>query len=150
MHNFMNSILANSKSVLLQLNKLEDVNEKKLSLIYNGIDINLLKSKKYLKNKSFYKIKNNQIIITITANLIKYKGHQDLLKACAKLTCKKWTLILIGEDRNNLKKKLINFAEKNNIKDNIKILGLRDDVFDILSITDIGVLTSRRVFKCYT
>ena len=45
MHNFMNSILGNSKSVLLQLNKLEDVNEKKLSLIYNGIDVKSLKSK---------------------------------------------------------------------------------------------------------
>ena len=80
--------------------------------------------------------------MTIVANLIPYKGHINLIEVCSLLTEKNWILLIVGEDRNNFLSILLKFIKKKNLDNQIKILGLRDDIDDILSISDIGVIAS--------
>ena len=143
LHKKMYKIVGNSKKILAELTNEEGVSLEKLVLIYNGIKIN--NEKKIIsfnKNKIFNFEKKNNVIMTIIANLIPYKGHMNLIKVCSLLTEKNWILLIVGEDRNNFSSKLLKFIKKKNLENQIKLLGLRDDINDILSISDIGVLAS--------
>ena len=139
----MYKIVGNSKKILAELANEEGVPTEKLVLIYNGIKINNEKKIiSYNTNKIINFEKKNNVIMTIVANLIPYKGHINLIEVCSLLTEKNWILLIVGEDRNNFLSILLKFIKKKNLDNQIKILGLRDDIDDILSISDIGVLAS--------
>lgn len=143
LHKKMYKIVGNSKKILAELASEEGVPTEKLVLIYNGIKIN--NEKKIIShntNKIINFEKKNNVVMTIVANLIPYKGHINLIEVCSLLTEKNWILLIVGEDRNNFLSILLKFIKKKNLDNQIKILGLRDDIDDILSISDIGVLAS--------
>lgn len=141
LHQRMSALLGNSKRVVEQLVSLEGVSSDKAHLIYNGIDFKRFKSIRS-DIRSELSIVNNCIVIAVVANLIPYKGHADLLEAC-KLLPKdfSWCVLLIGRD-DGIGVDLKSLVERYGIKENIRFLGSRDDVPDILSASDLSVLPS--------
>ena len=141
LHKKMRFICGNSLAVISQLASIDKIDKDKLHLTYNGIEV-----KKYEKNYKNFKKKLNiddqNIIITKVANLIPYKGHVDILNACINLKHKNWTLIFVGKIFNETFYNLKDILTKNNISSKVIFLGIREDISKILSITDIGVLTS--------
>ena len=144
LHRKMNYICANSKAVLNDL-KGEGVTEDKLKLIYNGIDVeSFLKIRRPLTRLEL-DIGKDDVVFVITANLIPYKGHRDLIEAFAlikgKMNRQNWKLIFIGRDDGigeNLKKR----AEQCGIRKNLVFLGGHKEVSSILNIADVGILSS--------
>tara|TARA_B100000900_G_C20531764_1_gene696643 strand:- start:496 stop:1368 length:873 start_codon:yes stop_codon:yes gene_type:complete len=142
LHKIMSYIISNSNAVGNDL-KSEGVKNEKLIRIYNGI-----KSKNKTtfplsnKNKIF---KTKEIInLVVVSNLIKYKGHEDLIKAMSIIKNQikyKWKLFFVGRD-DGIKHSLEYLARDLNISKNLKFLGLIEDTNSIWSNADISIIPS--------
>lgn len=146
LHRYMTAILGNSNSVVRQLHDDENVRADRLGLIYNGIDfVNYQKSSTVRQSmRTSLKIDQDALVFVIVANLIPYKGHQDLLvafsMACAHLPAG-WRLLVVGRD-DGIGGKLREQAANLKIADNVLFLGSRSDVPDLLCGADVSVLSS--------
>lgn len=142
LHKRMNFLLGNSQAVVDQL-IIESENSSKVGLIYNGIDEpKIILDRKALRNK--LDIPDTTFVMVIIANLIPYKGHDDLLRALGhgKARLKNnWKLLIVGRD-DGIGGTLQDQAETLGIADNIIFLGQCDDVADILNCADVGLLVS--------
>ncbi|MEB2298030.1 glycosyltransferase family 4 protein [Lysinibacillus xylanilyticus] len=89
------------------------------------------------------KIKNDDIIISYIAELNNNKNQMFLLENWNKIKqeCKNAKLLLIGTGENLTFYK--NYVIKNQLKD-IEFTGFRNDVMDILQISHINILLSKR------
>lgn len=85
-------------------------------------------------------IKENEIVILNTAEMIKRKNQKTILKAFAKINCDNAILLICG--RGRLEKKLKLLSKKLGISYKVKFLGFREDIPEILAISDIFVLSS--------
>lgn len=126
------------------MNKLK-LPEKKFTIIPNGIDIEKFRCEIDKKEKKEQlEIKENSIVITCISKLRRGKGHVILLEAFEKFYQynNNATLLIVGdgEKEEELKNSLINLSSKNNIK----FLGNRSDVSEILSISDVFVLPTEK------
>lgn len=144
LHPHMDVILGNSQSVTQQLT-MEGIAEDRLGLIYNGLDTSLF-------NVPFDKVtmrtelglSSNGLVLILIANLIPYKGHDDLLNALAMIKDRlpeDWILLCVGRD-NGIGDDLQSMARDLSIYSNVRWMGLRNDVTQLLRLSDIGLLVS--------
>jgi len=138
---FVKQYLANSESVKDFYVKKIGVNPKKITIIPNGIDIDFYD--KIERDENLRKnlgLEKEDFTIICVANLHINKGHKYLLKAFEEIyeKNKKIKLLLVGdgEEKNNLKNQLENYLSK----ENVLFLGKRNDVAQLLKISDIFVL----------
>jgi glycosyltransferase involved in cell wall biosynthesis len=143
LHSYPDLIIANSSAIARQLEDGEGVCTDKIKLIYNGID-----AKKFIENNPLGHVRreldltDNELILTMVANLIPYKGHDDLLVALSLLSTVHRAsvhLVLVGagyETRDDLRK-LMTVTQLESV---VTVLGPRDDVSRILRESDIGIL----------
>lgn len=147
LHKRMSFILGNSKAVLQDLRK-EGVSEQQLGLIYNGVDIPAPQSSEMRAElRQQVNVSRTDLLITIVANLIPYKGHEDLLQGIASVVSaipSNWKLICVGRDSHGIKNQLIALTKELGISNNVEFLGGRDDVSSILQASDIAVLSSHQ------
>ncbi len=144
LHKRMNIILGNSNRVIKDL-KLEGISEDKLKLIYNGINLKKFERKKCLTENCRQKlgINTDDFVIIMTANLIPYKGHIDLIEALnlVNKNINNWKLILVGNDRG-IKKELVKVIQKYKLEKKIIIKEKIVHIENFLFASDIGVLSS--------
>ena len=145
LHNAMTAIVGNSKKVVDQLCHDEQVASDKLYLIYNGIAVEPFERPLNKESKrSELGLTDATLILIIVANLIGYKGHDDLIAALAGIKAElpeKWMVLLVGQDQgmgSRLRKK----TRKLGIAEHVHFLGQRRDVADLLRISDISLLCS--------
>lgn len=145
LHRSCDLILVNSQAIKNQLIFDEAVPESKISIIYNGVD-----EHRFLKdvNKTCVKedldIPLNSFIMVVTANLIHYKGHHDLLDALGSIKNQlgsNWFLIVVGHDRGQLNP-LKSQATSLGIDQHIRWVLNSQEPLPYLSIADIGILPS--------
>jgi len=122
----------------------------KIVTIYNGIDLNEIKflteeeAKKIIESKirdTRYKIQNTILISTI-ANFYRNKGLEYLILAAQKLKNKglDWQFVIIGEGPE--RSKIENLIKKNNLENNVFLIGFITDAFECLKAFDLFVLPS--------
>ena len=122
----------------------------KIIVVPNAIDTTEFefKTNKEKQKESLGLVANN-IIITCISKLRRGKGHEYLLEAFEQLFCcskqnkeyptdKQFKLLIVGDGEQ--KEKLLEQAKNYKSKQNILFLGNRDDVKEILHITDIFIL----------
>lgn len=138
----VNHYLTVSESVKKYVIQNSKIPVKKISVIYNGMDI---KRDHYLQEhevKKPFAIEDGDRILVTVGRLHKQKGHCFLFQAVSKIQKEISSVKLIvvgeGEEGNNLK----NLAESLDLTDNIIFAGLRDDVEKILPMAEIFVLPS--------
>lgn len=145
LHGNMRVVVANSKRVLAQLRDDENVPAGKLGLVYNGIDLACFDGPLDRKRKrEELAIGAKAKVLVIVANLIPYKGHMDLLEALARIQAHMpddWVLLSVGRD-DGIGDALKMAADRMGIADKVLFLGTRDDVPEILRVSDIGLLCS--------
>ena len=139
---FFNHIIAVSLPILSEMKSIPYLKNGKLSLIPNGID-----TVRYSPNNSStlreeLNLKPNVFLMTTISSLTIEKGHTFLLDALQKLklTNKIFHLVIIGEGpkRKAIEEQII----KNNLSDNVSLLGRRYDIDKIHTDTDIYILPS--------
>jgi glycosyltransferase involved in cell wall biosynthesis len=135
--------IANSQAVKRFLVEAEGIKPSIIEVIYNGVDLRAFNDsfdKDYLKNSLGFPA--NKRIITMVARLAYAKDHITYLKA-AKIVLSElkdvyFLIIGVGELEEKIKKEILNFG----LECSCGLLGRRRDIPQILSITDISVLTS--------
>jgi glycosyltransferase involved in cell wall biosynthesis len=148
LHRYMTAILGNSKSVVRQLQNDEQVPSKRLGLIYNGIDLAPYRESSTTRTgvRASLNIHQDALVFVTVANLIPYKGHQDLLIAFSGASPRLpagWRVLVIGRD-DGIGVKLREQAASLGIAENVIFLGPRSDVPDLLRSADVAVLASHQ------
>ena len=148
MKNITTKYIAISEEVEEYALKILKIPTKKIKIIYNGIDVEnylncLVKKENKLKKLG---IKNYGKIITTIGRVNEQKGHIYFIKA-AELVLKKFPdtyFLIIGDTQNDkyLYQKLIKIIKSKNLKNKIMFTGIRQDIPEILAISDVFVLPS--------
>lgn len=145
LHRKVNFILGNSQAIVDQLQQEEKVPAQKLRLIHNGVD-----TQKYSPAVSREMIRQSlniaqaEWVFIIIANLIPYKGHEDLLRAFGEIREKikgSWRLLCVGRD-DGILPALKKLAENLQIHEQVQWLGTRKEVPQLLTAADVGILCS--------
>lgn len=139
---FLTVYVSNSKKVADYL-KAKGFPAEKLSVIYNGVEVDKYKSLSVERREDLKKhlgIPLDSIVISCVANLRPVKGHIFLIDALSALRELNFSAIMIGD--GTLRDSLIEYSIKKGLNDKTKFLGQRFDIPELLSITDIFVLSS--------
>lgn len=131
-----------AQKVLMERNK---INKEKTVVIKNGIDLgkfNNHKDKNDLIKGLNLNINEEDFIVGCIGNFRKAKGQDILLEACNKLKKYndiKYVFVGDGELREYYEKLISNYG----IEENVIMLGVREDIQDIIKIFNIMVVPSR-------
>lgn len=110
-------------------------------VIYNGIDVN-----KFYYKQNPQKFKSQNMCIAMSGLVSPHKNQEELIKAIALLPeqyKKHVSCIIIGDEDSNYRQKLNHYIESYNLKNQIKFLGHRSDVNELLRGAHIAVTASR-------
>lgn len=144
LHRRMDRICGNSKAVLKQLEE-EGVKKEQLRLIHNGIDLARFDGPiDRAGMRRSLGVPDDALVLIMVANLIAYKGHRDLLEALAEIRERlpqPWACLCVGRD-DGIGSALRAQAEELGIAANVRWLGSRRDVPELLFAADIGILCS--------
>lgn len=141
---FTDRFLVNSNAVKVNLVKYEKINSKIIDIIYNGIDLDLFeKARDKEENRKNLKIPDQDLVVGIIANLNRPVKRVDLFIKAAREVLREnqsVTFLIIGD--GYLKNSLEKLAKHLGISEKVYFLGLKKDIYNYLSVIDIGVLTS--------
>ena len=130
---FTDKIIAVSESVEKYSILRDKIGEKKIKVIYNGINL-----EKFLQNKQ--KEFGNPPIIGVVGRLEEQKGHKYLIEALNLLKNVPWTLWVVGD--GSRKTGLERLVKDLNLRGRVIFLGNRDNIAEILGQIDIFCLPS--------
>jgi len=116
------------------------IREKKIRVIYNGIDIQAFKEKKYSKRD--FGIPSSYITLGVLGRISQEKGHFLVVSSFKELikNYRNIFLLICGEGR--LRKRLEEFVEKIGVKERVKFFSLEGR--DFLDIVDILIVASTK------
>lgn len=146
LHRYMSAVLGNSRAVVAQLVD-EGVPRERLGLIYNGIEPERFERARPREEvRTGLGVDVASLVLTTVANLIPYKGHDDLIEALARISPKLpegWVLLCVGRD-DGIGPALRARARALGLDGNVRWLGERHDVPELLLASDIGILASHQ------
>lgn len=119
------------------------LNNKKIEVIDNGISFRNIEKKDLNSNQLNLAEKyKDKVILVCVARLTDVKNHFRLIDSFKKSQCKNKDLILfiVGDGENKFKIK--KYIESNNLKESIILLGDRNDVNELLFLSNIFILIS--------
>ncbi len=144
LHGHTNVLLGNSRAVIDELAQ-ECRDRTKIGLIYNGIEISTqIHSDARAQSRRSLGLSDDCFVLTIIANLIGYKGHEDLLQGLALVRDRLppgWRLLIVGRDDGSgasLKKQ----ASALGLADNILWIGEHLSIDHFFNAADVALLCS--------
>lgn len=140
------AIVANSEAVKNYL-VAGNVPTKKINVIYNGLDLekfsNVTKSRREICEELNLPPEENTKFVTLVANLRHaVKNQKMFLRAAAKVVQMHADAHFVLAGEGELKNELAEFAKDMNIAGNVHFIGRCDNVPELLSVSEICVLTS--------
>ena len=146
LHPRLDMAVGNSSAILQEL-RAEGIPERKLRLIYNGIDFADFAAELIGRQRAreLAGIDDAALVLSSVANLHAYKGHADLLHALGLARERlpaDWVLLAAGRDVGDNLASLRALARNLGIAPHVRFLGERVDVPTILSAADIHVSAS--------
>lgn len=144
LHGRMTAILGNSRAVVAEL-VAEGAPQERVELIYNGVDLlqfEGLGSREAARR--VLQVPSAALVMTVVANLIPYKGHDDLVEALSLVKSElpnEWLMLWVGRD-SGIAGQLLLKAKSYGLEKHLRWLGQREDVPEILQASDIGLLCS--------
>ena len=119
----------------------EKADPRKVTVVYNGTSINRfrfqnLKQREQIRENLQIK---DKIVLSYTAHFRQEKGHRYLLRAISKIKTQYPNIVLLLIGDGVLRNELEVLTKQFNIEDNVRFLGYRTDIPDLLSATDIYV-----------
>ncbi|MCL2669251.1 MAG: glycosyltransferase family 4 protein [Syntrophaceae bacterium] len=137
------AVVAVSSDVAEKLKTVFCLDPSKITLIINGIDVEKIHSA--LPNPE--KLPSlgampGQRLVTAVGRLMPPKGHRSLVEAMPHLKRKFGNLKLLLAGDGDLRESLESLSRRLDVQDTVNFLGSRDDVHDILALTEVFVLPS--------
>ena len=144
MNNFITTFISNSKATKEKsLKYLESFPDKKVKLIYNGVDKSKFTNIDLKSNiRKEFKIDEEDLLMVNVGRLHKQKGHKYLIESISKLKNRfdNFTVLIIGE--GPLENKLKDRVDELNLNDYIIFTGFRKDIPSLLKQSDFMVHTA--------
>ncbi len=143
---FANQMVAVSENLKKDISKYESISPDKIKVILNGIDGNKYKNK-IDKNKKRQELNiDNRYnpILGFVGRLSSEKGLTYLIKAMKNLVKEFPNILLLIVGDGGLLEELTQEAKALGLENNIRFLGPRPDINEILGILDVFVLPSLR------
>ncbi len=119
----------------------EGINEQKVVTVYNGV-YKLARQNNHTRIAEELGIKDSDIVIISIGSLYPNKGHDILLKALARDECRQTEVKCLIVGKGPMEAELKHTADNLGIKSNVIFAGLREDIGNLLSVSDIFVLPS--------
>jgi glycosyltransferase involved in cell wall biosynthesis len=138
-------VTVNSMAVMRDVLMREYIDPSRVVLIYNGVETSQFNS--VLNERDEIRralgIQPTQKVVICVANLIPYKGHSTLVRAARIVIDKNANtkFLIVGEDRG-IKKNLERAVQCFGLENKIRFLGLRQDIPQLLTASDLSVLPS--------
>ena len=132
------AIITNSKGLMHAVIKYWNINSSKVVTVYNGTDIERIKTLTSKKIKDFPK---DVFTICAVGNLSRQKGYDILIKAFSLVLKKKEARLLILGD-GKLRSVYEQMAFQHGISDNVEFLGFKKNPFNWVKNSDVFVLAS--------
>ncbi len=118
--------------------------ENKFSVVHSGINLDRFSNTSVdpAAMKKELEIPEGNFVVGTTGRLTHIKGHRYLIEAAGKIISSRpdTTFVFLGD--GELLDELKNMASISGIEENIKFLGWRQDVAEVMSIFDVFVLPS--------
>ena len=145
LHPRMSVIIANSEAIRRDLVQ-ERAPNKRLWVIRNGVNTEVFRPDhtRGAALREELEINPDAFVLVIVANLIPYKGHTDLIDALARIDSDLpdgWQLLCVGRD-DGIGAALKAQSETSGLSGNIRFLGSRSDIPDLLNAADMSLLCS--------
>ncbi|WP_133014326.1 glycosyltransferase family 4 protein [Clostridium cuniculi] len=147
-------IMAKFTDVIININSEDyEITKEKLKpkkcYLLNGVGLELSKYKKLsdteiIEKKKELGIKDKDFVVLMIAELNKNKNHIQLINAMEILTKQYPNIKVICIGDGNLREELEHQITLKNLENNIFMLGYRQDVNELINISDIGILMSYR------
>jgi len=136
---FRNSkrIIANSYFIKNEIIKNYDIDPKKISVVYNGININHDSCKDSSELTKKFSLQNKRVILFVGSGFER-KGVKDLLYILSRLKSKNFLAFIVGKERRMNSYKLL--ANELNLDNHVIFTGPKNNVNDYYEISDIFVL----------
>ena len=144
--------IANSQAVKRDFTVKSGINDEKVKVIYNGINIDEILAKVHNSTSQariLFGIKENQKIIGTVGRLIKWKRQDLLISAAEKLLHRgvDFKCLIIGDSQNDLESKnyenkLRNMVKERNLDKNVIFTGFIENPLEIMKGFDVFVLPS--------
>ncbi len=146
LHRTAAAAIGNAKMIVDEL-RAEGIDEHKLSLVRNGLDIEQFDRSLADRNSARKQLllPAEAFVLSAVANLHRYKGYDDLIAALASAQPRlpdEWYLLVAGSDREGNLERLQQAARLKGLEKNVRFLGPRSDVPLILSAADVHVTAS--------
>ena len=147
LHRRMTAVLGNSDRVVRQLVEEEGCPADRVRRIYNGVDLDRYGRGARVSRDAMRDrlgLPQDAWVGVITANLIPYKGHRDLIHALGGVKDAlegPWAILCVGRS-GDLQPDLEALAAEASVGDNVRFLGPRDDVPDVVAAADYALLCS--------
>ncbi|MGD9972544.1 MAG: glycosyltransferase [Desulfatirhabdiaceae bacterium] len=143
LYRLTDAVVAVSTDTADQLKTVFRLSPDKIHVIINGIDVKAI-HETHPKNRTYLSVlaSPEQKIVTSIGRLMPPKGHRYLIGAMPFLieTFPDLKLLVAGD--GDLRHSLEELAQQLNVSNHISFLGSRNDVADILAISDVFVLPS--------
>ena len=143
--NFCDKIIAVSAQVKQSLKQYPGLNSQKVKIIHYGVDLEKFKplpEKNRIQKRKEINLPENAFVILVVGRLEPQKGHKNLIKAVDPLIKENKNLfvLLVGEgsQQSDLEKQI----RESGLNENIRLLGRRDDICNILNSVDLFCLPS--------
>lgn len=121
------------------------INPEKVTVVFNGIDPDEFSSDDKMRSefRKKYKIDNETVVIGNVARMVKFKGHDLLIRAFAELSGRKENVKLLLAGDGELESELKKLTDELGIKDKVIFAGFLNDLRSAYSALDIYAHTSR-------
>src|SRR5574340_74287 len=147
-HRGLDVAIGNSRPILDEL-VAEGVAPDKVRLLHNGIDPDRYarSAGDRLRSREALRIDSGAFTMVAVGNLHTYKGHRDLIEACALVADRLpdgWRLLIAGRDEGGNRAVLEELAAERGLGDRVTLLGAFDDVPRLLAAADVFVHPSHQ------
>ena len=137
-YKFYSKIICISPQVKCELQKHLGIPESKFVVVDNGVDLAKI-NEAVPYRKSDFGFSDNDFLLIMVAGFRVEKDHETLLKALQQLPLN-FKLILVGDGER--REEIIKIIEDLKISDRVNLLGIRMDVYSLLKMADLAVLSS--------
>ncbi len=127
--------IANSQAVKEVMRK-HFVSEKKIKVLYSAVEENKLNNINKETIRKRYGFRGN--IFGVVGNYSTFKGHDMAMLAFKKLNLENATLVIVGKDTEKLEP----VAKNLGIESSVKILGFKENAYEIMAGFDLLIVPS--------
>ncbi|AKV94699.1 glycosyl transferase [Marinobacter sp. CP1] len=138
------AIVCVSKRLQEELSARSPISEKKLRLIYNGVDPARFSRNTRGSLRQELGLPAEAIVIISVGNVRAAKGYQVLIKAAEKIHLSEPTVhfVVVGHKREDLYQQLVAQMKEAKVESNVHFLGFRSDTSELLPQADMFLLPS--------